>query len=406
MGKWSQLAVPLALICALAGCSGCNNSASATKTDVRRVEKPAAIPVEAQLPTRGALSEFFETTTRVQAERKVQVTSEGVGKCLKVHVDEGDRVEKGDVLAELDTSELKTQISSATTQLQKAKSDYERARKGLADGIMPKVDYDNAKFAYEQQQANLEQLNVQLANMTIRAPMSGIVTKKMAQAGQIISTGSPCFEVIDPQSYMLTVNAPEKDYLSRIKTGQKAIVKLDALAENLTAKVRKINPAVDETTGTVKVTLDFDKASLSKLRDNAFARVSLVLATHENTLMVPKEAVVEENARKYVFVIERQSAGEAGPEAANADGGAILVAERREIQTGLEDSANVEVVSGITEDNAIVTVGQQTLKSGAEVKLTSTQDELLAKVGLSAAEALKAAEEQHQKDKAAAVTGQ
>jgi len=385
---------------ALAGCTGGAPAANKSEAQAKRVDqKPAAIPVEAQLPVRGPLSEYFETTTRVEAERSVQVTSEGVGKCLKVLVDEGDTVTKGDVLAELDTSEINTQLSASRTQLAKAKADYERARLSVKEGLVAPVEFENAKYAYEQQQANVEQLEVQLGNMTVRAPLSGVVTKKMAQAGQIVSSGSPCFEIIDPQSYVLNVNAPEKDYLSRIKVGQKAKVKLDSLDEEIAAKVRKINPAVDETTGTVKVTLDVEKSALSKLRDNAFARVNVVLATHENALMVPKEAIVEENARRYVFVVQRPAAGEAAATDAAAEG-ETLIARRNEVKTGLEDSVHVEILEGVADADVVVTVGQQTLKPDAEVKLTTTQEALLAKAALPAEEALAAAEEEHGKEKA------
>src|SRR6185295_2078679 len=101
---------------------------------------------------------------RVEAERSVQVTSQGMGKCLKVAVEEGDRVEKGEILAQLDPAELNTQIASSKTQLSKTKADYARTRKAVEEGLSAQMDFDNAQFAYEQQQSNLEQLNVQLGN--------------------------------------------------------------------------------------------------------------------------------------------------------------------------------------------------------------------------------------------------
>ncbi|MBM3290506.1 MAG: biotin/lipoyl-binding protein, partial [Candidatus Hydrogenedentes bacterium] len=137
MATWTRWAGVLAFAGLLAGCGGA--AATATKPDkpAQRIEQKAtAIPVEAQLPVRGAMSEYFETTTRVEAERSVQVTSEGVGKCLKILVDEGDRVTKGDVLAELDTSEINTQLAAARTQLTKTKSDYERARLSVKEMLV------------------------------------------------------------------------------------------------------------------------------------------------------------------------------------------------------------------------------------------------------------------------------
>ena len=127
--------------------------------------------------------------------------------------------------------------------------------------------------------------------------------------------------------------------------GQKASVKLDSLDEEIPAKVRKINPAVGETTGTVKVTLYFEKTALPKLRNFAFARVNVILATHKDALMIPKNAVVEENTRKYVYVVERQAPNDAEtvsqPNAGTSGEIQVLVAARREIKTGLEDSANI-----------------------------------------------------------------
>jgi RND family efflux transporter MFP subunit len=406
MANWTRILVLATLVGVLAGCTGAAPSANTKEAQARKVDqKPAAIPVEAQLPTRGALSEYWDTNSRVEADRRVQVTSEGVGKCLSILVEEGDNVTKGDVLAELDTSELNTQLASAKTQLAKAKADYSRSRESVKEGLVPPLEFENAKYALEQQQASVDQLNVQLGNMTVRAPLTGIVTKKLAQTGQIISSGAPCFEIIDPQSYVLNVNAPEKDYLARIKVGQKAVVELDSVGESVTAKVKRINPAIDPENGyTVKVTLEFSKDTLPKLRDNAFARVKLVLATHENALMVPKNAVVEENTRKYIYTVDQQAANaetSTQPDG-EANTGKILIAERREIKTGLEDSTNIEVLEGITDDNLVVTVGQQTLKPGAEVKLTTVQEELLAKSRLSADEALKAAKDEHATNQTAA----
>jgi membrane fusion protein (multidrug efflux system) len=360
----------------------------------KTLEKRTSIPVEAVLPVRGPISEYFETTTRVEAERKVSVTSQGMGKCMKVYVDEGDRVSAGDVLAELDKEELNAQLRSSNAQLQKLKSDYDRSKQLFEEGLSAKAEYDNARYGYEQQLAAVNQQQVQLNNMTIRAPISGVITVKHIQQGDLVSSGAPAFDVVDTNSYMLAIN-PAEQLLRRIKIGQTALVSIDATEGNdFHAKVRRINPAVDPASGTVKVTLDFQKDAMSQLREAAFARVRLVMDTHEDALLVPKDAVIEENARKYVFIVEPQR--EELPEGTVSDGGesasGTLVATRMEVQTGLEDKVNVEIVGGIDGESPIVTVGQQTLKSGSEVKLTTAEAELLAKSGLTAEEALKAAE--------------
>jgi multidrug efflux pump subunit AcrA (membrane-fusion protein) len=268
---------------------------------------------------------------------------------------------------------------------------------------------------------------VQLAKLTIRAPIGGVITKRNIQEGQLVSAATPTFNIVDPESFMLVINPPEKE-LPRLKLGQAAEVTVDALGDQVfEVKVRRINPNVDPASGTVKVTLDFDKAIQSQLRESAFARVRLVLETHENALLIAKDTLVEENARKYVFVVkpahkDDASAKEGAPkeaapkadvepeaaapesakpeaDAAKPDPGAPaeeqekpqFVSERVEVQVGLEDSKAAEILSGIEDSSLVVTLGQHTLKTGSFVTITNANDELLKKAGLSTDEALKAA---------------
>jgi membrane fusion protein (multidrug efflux system) len=376
----------------LMGCPGSEKKDSDPASVAQASQKRTSIPVEAQLPTRGAVSEYFETDSRVEAERKVTATSQGMGTCLKVFVDEGDRVSAGDVLAELDKEELNAQLRSANAQLQKLQSDYGRSKQLYEEGLAAKAEYDNARYSYEQQLAAVNQQQVQLDNMTIRAPISGVVTVKHIQQGDLVSSGAPAFDLVDPNSYILTINPPEQ-ILPRVKVGQTARVSVDAVeGGEFEAKVRRINPSVDPTTGTVKVILDFAKDEMARLRESAFARIRLVMDTRDDALLVPKDAVIEENARKYLFIIEPLP--EATPEDVETGNSGVetMIATRVEVRTGLEDNAKVEILEGIDALSPIVTVGQQTLKTGSEVKLTTAQDELLAKAGLSADEALKAAE--------------
>jgi len=398
--------------------------------DSAKEESDIVIPVEATLPTRGDISSYFETTTRVVAENRVQVTAEAVGECLKVCVEEGDLVSSGTVLAELDPKETLAALGQAEVQVRQTKAALDVAENSLAMGIGPKVERDNAKFAHEQAIAAHAAQKVRLDKLTIKAPIGGVVTTRNIQVGQLVSAGMPIFNLVDPASFILTINPPEKE-LSRLRVGQVAKVTIDALGtKEFEARVRRINPGVDAVSGTVKVTLDFDRATREQLREAAFARVRLVMETHENALLVAKDALVEENARKYLFVVEEAKKETSGKDKTPADALEApgkdstaqtatsekteepdappeteqdaqdgdqskpkWVANRIEVETGLEDSNNIEVLSGITDTSLVVTMGQHTLKSGSFVSVTNTQAEIGAKAGISADDALKAAQE-------------
>ncbi len=418
MRKWicALGVVLLALMGTGCGIGASNAATDADKTAKVEAKPPAVeeviIPIQAELPRRGDVSLHFETTTRVDAENRVQVVAEAIGVCVKVVAQEGDRVKVGQLLAEIDKSEAQATLGQTEVHVRQCKTALDIAEKSLAEGIGAKAERDNAQFAYEQAEATLNMQKVNLNRLTIKSPINGVITRKNIQEGQVIATGVPVFSIVDPSSFMLTISPPEKE-LARLKIGQVAKVKVDALGdEEFEVTVRRVNPGVDPLTGTVKVTLDFDPAIREKLRESAFARVRLVMETHQNALLVPKDAIVEENARKYLFVIDpanketptqKEGAGVSqtqDPETPNPAAEApvnekdlVYTANRVEVQTGLEDVNSVEIVSGASDNSLIVTLGQQTLKSGSHVRITNASAEILSKAGLSADEALKVANE-------------
>jgi len=419
----------LGVLTAVALAVGCSNpfqqnaNAKAAQAATEYTVDEIVIPVEVETPVRGDISAYFETTTRVEAENQVEVTSEGMGTCIAVFADEGDTVNEGDILAELDKDEAQATLSQALVTESERKTAYERAKRAFEAGILAEQDRDAAQFAYENAVANRRLQEVQLANLTIRAPIGGIVTHRHIQEGMLISTGTPAFTIVDPSSYQLVINPPEKD-LMRLQEGQVARFTVDAMpGKEFAARISRINPSVDPTSGTVKVVLSLDKETQETLREAAFVRVRLVMETHEDVLLVPKDAVIEENARTYVFVaqrtnptqqtseLERSGAAVSEGEASNETAEAIAVAgdtssptprgseepywvaERVEVEVGLEDSVHSEIAEGLAEEDLVVTLGQHTLKPGTRVSITTAEEELAKNQNLSAEEALKAAEE-------------
>ncbi|HOD49846.1 MAG TPA: efflux RND transporter periplasmic adaptor subunit [Candidatus Hydrogenedentes bacterium] len=426
----------LGLAAALAVTAGCSGSAtgtaaaSAAQAAAQFTVEEIVIPVEVKTPTRGDISAYFETTTRIEAENRVDVTAEGMGNCVAVFADEGDKVNEGDVLAELDKDEARAALNQAMVTESERKTACGRAKQAFEAGILAEQDRDAAQFAYDNAVATRRIQELQLANLTIRAPISGVVTHRHIQAGMLVSAGTPAFSLVDPSSYQLVISPPEKN-LMQLREGQIAKFTVDAIAgEEFEARIARINPSVDPTSGTIKVVMSLDKATQERLREAAFARVRLVMETHESVLLVPKDAVIEENARTYVFLARSQEPGEASAEEArpapagdglqeagqddppentdadnaangqgstseppNATSGQHWIAERVEVEVGLEDSDESEIVAGLSESDLVITLGQQTLKPGTRISITTAEKELAKSAGLSAEEALKAAEE-------------
>ena len=387
-----------------------------------------AIPVETILPQRGNISTYFETTTRVEAERRVDILAKGNARCIELLVDEGDEVVAGQILAELDKDEAKASYAEKDVQVRQDQTAYELAKRQFEQGLGPKMEMDNAYYTYEQALATLESQRILLDNLTIKAPIDGIVTTRDITLGMLVSPGTQVFSLMDPSSFMLTIEPPEKE-LPRLKIGQKALVTIDSIrGREFEASIRRINPSVDPISGTVKVVLDFDDELQTRLHESAFARVKLVMATIQNVLLVPKEAIVEENGRKFLFLArEDESKRNADakteslrPESETRDGGKLLtpeveasekdevvadasesaapafVAERIEIRTGLEDSKSVQIYSGLADGDWVIINGQHTLKDGALIRVLKAKDAIWSKSELSADEALSEAKKRRE----------
>lgn len=398
------ITVVLLLSISIFGCEidlgGAKSGSKGTGTEVV-VKKDIIVPVEAYPPTRGKISAYYETWTRVEAERKVDVASESEGVCETVLVEAGDVVKQGDVLAHLEQEEAEASLQQAKIQVLQNKTAYELAVKQHDQGVGTKLDMDNAMFAFQQSESTVKVQRIQLANKTIRAPIAGTVTSRQIQKGMLISKNMHTFSIVDPSSFMLAIDPPEKE-LPRLHVGQVATVTIDALqGEEFETRIRRINPSVDSESGTVRAILDFEEEDRLRLRDSAFARVKLVMDTFDDALLVPKEAIVEENTRRYLFVVQpvEPEPSEDDESDTPEDGESEtpeepkFVAQRVEVLTGLEDSRFIQILGRLSEKDLVVVNGQNTLKDGAFVHVTTTADAITKRADMTAAEALRAAKE-------------
>lgn len=421
------IAVSTLMCLALYGLTGCSMQFGGKGQDFAKKDtktKELIVPVEAAFPERGDISSYFETSTRIEAEVKIDISSKSTARCLEVFVDEGDVVKQGAILAQLDKEEAQASYNQSAVQVRQDKTAYELAKQQHDQGLGAKMEMDNAQYTFEQSTATLKSQEIQLDNLTIKAPIDGIITTRAIQPGMLVSSGTVVYSMMDPESYILAINPPEKE-LSRLKVGQQAKVTVDAIpGKTFNASIRRINPSVDPVSGTVKVVLDFEDVDRSVLRESAFARVKLVMATVKGVILIPKEAIIEDNGQSYVYALELREkedvkkdvdpsesskkdsdesaknevveasveTEETAPEKAED----VWTAKRVKIITGLEDNDIIQVYMGLKDDVQIVINGQHSLKDGAGVKVTSIQVELEDTASLSADEALAKAKEKRE----------
>lgn len=385
------LTIPIAMACLLA--VGCDSGSMGNKSGSNTAEASSqrsvsVVPVSAVSPIRAEINEYARTDSRVEAENRIEVTTEVVGRCTAVKFEEGDKVKKGQIMVELDKNEQLAQLRQQTAQLTIADRDFKRAKELYANGLNSQQEYDSAWSTYEQQRETVNQTKEQLNKYTVRAPLTGTVSMKAVQLGEIVSSGTPIFTVVDPTSFMLTVRIEESER-PRLTPKQLALVTVDALGDEVfETRVRRINPSIDIDSGTVGVILDFEKEDVPKLIESAFARVQMVMDTHEDALLVPKEAIVEENSRMFVFIVREVESEDTAVDSDEPELQAIKV----EVATGLENSEHIEILEGVSVEDRVVTYGQQTLKTESRISVTTAEEELEAAAAVTAEEALEIAQ--------------
>ena len=187
----------------------------------------------------------------------------------------------------------------------------------------------------------------------IRTPISGVVSKREIKTGNMVLTNQPTFKVSGFTPLIAVLHIPERQ-LAKLKDGLQARLSVDAISDmEIEGMIKRISPVVDPETGTVKVTIEAED-STGRLRPGMFARVKIIYDIHADVLKIPKNAIISEDRESAVFVV-RDS-----------------VAYRTNISIGYINTTHVEVLTGLSAMDTIVTTGKGSLKDSTKVEIVST----------------------------------
>ena len=329
----------------------------------------------------------------VTARRQATVSSKFTGKVVDVLIEEGMEVEKDQVLARLDDSNLATsyalseaQLRSAETSLKEtqallneARSNFRRTGNLVDRGLSSEAEMDRARAAAESLAAQLErkqadvqvaekQLDVyrqQLDDAVIRAPFAGVVVAKNAQPGEMISPNSAgggftrtgIGTIVDMSSLEIEIDVNEA-YINRVKPGQEVVATLDAYPDwSIPAHVIAIIPTADRQRATVEVRVGFDELDPRILPDMgvkvAFQDAGDTVSNGRAGVLVPPSAVSESGGKQYVLLVVDD------------------LVERRAVATAGERGKDILVTSGLSSGDKIIINATPGLKNGDRVKETS-----------------------------------
>ena len=325
--------------------AGCGN------TTQKQVEQTAAMAEEV-LPSVAVEQVFVQDveqdatyTSTVQAYVKNNIVPQTAGRIVKINVEIGDRVKKGQVLAEID----KVQLQQAQLQLHNAEVELERLRALYEAGGLSRSDLDAIELQYNVSKTQVQNL---IENTTLLSPIDGVITARNYDAGDMYSMSAPIFTVEQIKPVKLLVAVSESDY-SKIKKGDKVSVKADAFPDlTFDGKIERIYPTIDPATRTFTVEVVVPN-NYSTLRPGMFARVTVNFGTNRN-VVIPDVAVVKQqgSGERFVYIL-------------NEDG----TVSYQKVELGRRMGAEYEVLSGIADGARVVTGGQIRLKDGIKVSV-------------------------------------
>lgn len=312
-------------------------------------DEQTAVPVEVTPAARRAISAYIETNGTLEAENEVDLIARASGPIVQLEAEETMRVSKGQLLARIDPSEIEAQLELSRVTLNETQLAFERAQRLRDQELLSLEAFEDARAAFESAQAQFNTLDIQLGYTSIRAPFDGLIIERHIKSSQHVGVGDSLFRLSDFDPLLCPIQVPERN-IPNLRTGQSAHLRVEAWPdERFEARVLRISPVVEAATGTVRVTLEV--SARGRLRPGMFASVFLETETRSDAIVVPKAALALESIGDTIYVA--------------GDGLAV----RREVQLGFREGDWVEILSGVSEGEQVVTVGQDGLAEGTPIQI-------------------------------------
>lgn len=314
-------------------------------------QQNSSVSVRTATATQGVPDLAYKANGTFEAAQQLNFPAENSGRVLKVLVDEGDRVHKGQVLATIKGDQLSIMLQSAKASYDNAKADLQRYESAFATGGVTKQQVDNAKVALANAKAQYDQTRVNLGDTSVKSSINGIVNARNIEPGSVVSPGTVLFELVDVSSLKLKVNVPESQ-VATLKVG--APVKVSASVypdKTFNGKVTFIAPKGDASLN-FPVEITIANNPNNELKAGMYGSVTFgTSAKQAEVLTVPRTAFVGGVGNNQVFVVKEGTA------------------KLTKVVAGRIFGETVEVLQGLTAGDVVVISGQINLTDGSKVEV-------------------------------------
>ena len=326
-----------------------NNAAQAASNGEKKGPTEPAIPVAVETARTGPIASYYTATATLTAEKEAEILARITGVVETLKGEEGDVVQKGDPLLQIEDHEYQLRLRQAEANKANLKDRYNRLKGMFEQQLVSAEEYEAASNELKSAEAAEELARLELSYSTVRAPFTGRIVRRTVDVGQNVSAGTALFVISDFNPLLAVVHVPSKEF-KRLMPDQPVQLVLDSGHQRLDGRIKLVSPVIDPASGTIKVTIEITDYPPGT-RPGDFAEVRIVTEQHDKSLLVPKASVFTDRGDRVVYVA------------------ADSTAERRVVDVGFEDDMNSEIISGVTAGEDVVVKGQRSLKHGAAIKV-------------------------------------
>lgn len=342
--------VALALVCATWAIYVSKHDAPAGSSAMGPVGAPRvqpAIPVISAPAQQRPIEVGLQAIGTAVANEAVNITSKTTNMVTAIHFSDGQQVRAGDVLVELDREAVAADLAAATAAFEESRSQFGRSRELLATQALSRAQHEQLEATMKSNEARVAAARARLADTYIRAPFSGRVGFRQVSLGALINPGTLITTLDDISAIKVDFGVPEA-HVGALKPGQNIAARTTAYpGRTFSGRVVSVDSRVDPVTRSVTVRAAVPNRDAA-LKPGMFLTVDLT-QDDRPALMIREEAVVPEQARQFVYVLE---------------GGAVA---KREVTLGRREPGFVEITAGIKPGERVVVEGTLKLRDGAEV---------------------------------------
>ena len=367
----------------------CQDDAESDKWKGKSDWKPSipAVLVKAETIETGTVADTIEITGALESIEQVNIIPETTGVVQSIFVREGDVVSKGAPLAKIINTNATAAFERSQIEMERLEREWNKAERLRKDGAISDREFEEINTQLKTARTSKAEALATQNRSTIRSPINGVVAMVNIREGEV-ATSTQLFQIVQPERLRLIASVPERD-LAQLNEGQPVDIRAAYNDDNTVGGVvERIAPVVDPTTGSVRVFINLEEGQ-EVLRPGQFVKAQVEVARHENTIVLPKEAVVYEDGAPIAYIVadapaesekaptdstneEEEATDSPDEETANKQKGPpkpTFIADRRELTVGFSDMRVIEVTEGVELGEQVITIGNHTLEDNSPITL-------------------------------------